>query len=104
MMLDSGCGIDLCRQCNQFITFAFRLFLPKCLFFGALCLCIFKFILSPMVLYLDSTFELVIQIAMWLIISKNATLKCSRPDSKGAVGAGRYLMLPRATESAEFGG
>jgi hypothetical protein len=42
--------------------------------------------------------------ALWHIISKNAILKCSRPDLKGAVGEGRYLTLPRATVSAKFGG
>ena len=46
-----------------------------------------------MALYVDSTFELVIQIAVWLVIGKNVTLKCSRPDSKDGDGVGRYLML-----------
>jgi len=36
-------------------------------------------------------------------MSNNATLKCSRPDSKGGDGAGRYLMLPKATESEKVG-
>ena len=46
-----------------------------------------------MALYVDSTFELVIQIAMWLVISKNVTLKCSRPDSKDGDGVRWYLMV-----------
>ena len=56
-----------------------------------------------MALYVDSTFELVIQIAVWLVISKNVTLKCSRPDSQDGDGVGQYLMLPRATDSPKVG-
>jgi hypothetical protein len=37
----------------------------------------------------------------WFVMSNKATLKCSRPDSKGGDGSGRYLMLPEATESAK---
>lgn len=51
-------------------------------------------------LHLDSRFGLV----TWLVMSNNAKLNCSRPDSKDGDGAGRYLMLPKATESAKCGG
>jgi len=47
-------------------------------------------------LHLDSHFGLF----RWLVMSNNET-KFSRPDSKGGDGAGRYLMLPKATESAK---
>jgi len=57
-----------------------------------------------MALYLDSKFEFVTQIAVWLIISNNGMLKCSRPDWKGGDRAGQYLMLPSATDSANCGG
>ena len=57
-----------------------------------------------MALYLDSKFEFVIQIAVWLVISNNETLKCSRPDSKGGDVAGRYVMWPRATDYPNFRG
>jgi len=51
-------------------------------------------------LHLDYRFGLI----TWLVVSNNATLKCSRPDSMGGDGAGRYLMLPKAIGSAKVGG
>jgi len=60
----------------------------------------FRFIVSPMDLHLVSRFGLV----TWLVMSNSATLKCSRPDSKGNDCAGRYLMLPKVTEPAKGGG